>query len=82
MLGRIGGYFKFLRPCDLRLGEEVETGSAGFDAGASEVREVVGGGVDVALERVPTVEFALATIGTRKARSRARVDIAKAVVTD
>lgn len=77
ILGRIGEYFGFLRPGVLCFGGEVETGSAirGLVDASDVVDEPVSGGVDVTLERVSSVELALAS-GTVTARSRHNVNIA------
>jgi hypothetical protein len=77
ILGRIGGYFGFLRGGVLRFGGEVETGSAlcGLVEVSDVVDESVSGGVDVTLERVSSVELALAS-GTVTARSRHNANIA------
>lgn len=76
ILGRIGEYFGFLRPGVLRFGGEVETGSAirGLVDASDVADEPVSGGVDVTLERVSSVELALAS-GTVTARSRHNVNI-------
>jgi hypothetical protein len=77
ILGRMGGYFGFLRAGVLRFGGEVETGSAlrGL-VGASDVVDTpVSVGVDVTLERVSSVELALAS-GSVTVRSRHNVNIA------
>jgi hypothetical protein len=78
ILGRMGGYFGFLRPGVLRLGGEVETSSA--PAGLMDVSDVVDEPVsrgvdDVTLERDSTVELALAR-GAVTARSRQSANIA------
>ena len=77
MLGRIAGYFAFLRVGVLRLSGEVETGSAllGLVDASDVVDEPVSRGVDVTLERVSRVELALAS-GTVTARTRHSVNIA------
>ena len=77
MLGRMGGYFGFLRAGVLRFGGEVETGSElrGLVDASDVVGEPVSGGEDVTLERVSSVELALAS-GTVTARSRHNVNIA------
>jgi hypothetical protein len=77
ILGRIGEYFGFLRPGVLCFGGEVETGSAirGLVDASDVVDESVSGGVDVTLERVSSVELALAS-GTVTGRSRHNVNIA------
>ena len=77
ILGRIGGYLGFLRAGVLRFDGAVETGSAlrGLVDASDVVDEPVSGGADVTLERVSSVELALAS-GTVTARSRHNVNIA------
>lgn len=75
ILGRIGGYFGFLRAGVLRFGEETSSAVCGIVEASDVVEEPVSGGVDVTLERVSSVELALAS-GVVTARSRHNVNIA------